>query len=176
MIMNVLPPFVTPVGVFVDLPAEEILDTASQLGLRNVQLNGDQTADDIADLEGLLVIKSIRVSRETLAEQLRPFRESRPANLAGLVLEPANTGQRGGSGVANDWAAIAEEISAGTFKNLPPLIAAGGLTPESVAAVVRQILPFAVDVSSGVEESLGVKSSSKIQQFVREVRRADAMG
>jgi phosphoribosylanthranilate isomerase len=174
MIMHVLPQFVTPVGVFVDTEAQEILDTAAELGLRNVQLNGEQTADDIAELEGLLVIKSIRVAPDNIGKQLDQFRKTPPANLIGFVLEPANTGQPGGSGVANNWAAIADEIAAGTFKNLPPLIAAGGLKPENVGDVIRQIRPFAVDVSSGVEESLGIKSSEKIQQFVREVRRAES--
>ena len=173
-IVAALPPFVTPVGVFVDAASEEVLDTAAQLGLRTVQLNGDQAADDVAELEGLSVIKAIRVSRATLRDELAKWKRKRPANLAAFVMEPANTGQAGGSGVANDWSAIADEIAAGTFKDLPPIIAAGGLKPETVAEVVKAIRPFAVDVSSGVEQSLGVKSREKIHQFVAAVRQATA--
>ncbi len=172
--MYVLPPFVTPVGVFVDMEPQEILDTAAELGLRNVQLNGEQSADDIAELEGLLVIKSLRVEPDNLSRQLEQFRKTAPPNLVGFVLEPANTGQPGGSGVVNNWDAVTEAIATGAFNNLPPIIAAGGLKPESVADVVRQIRPFAVDVSSGVEESLGIKSAEKIARFAEEVRRADA--
>jgi phosphoribosylanthranilate isomerase len=171
-ILKVLPPFIMPVGVFVDCPAADILDTTAQLFLRTVQLNGQETADDVAELEGLAVIKSIRVSREGLRGELTLWKDP-PPNLIGLVMEPAGTGQPGGSGVANDWSAIAGAIEAGLFKNLPPIIAAGGLKPESVADVIKTIHPFAVDVSSGVEESLGVKSREKIERFIREARSAE---
>ena len=171
-ILKVLPPFIMPVGVFVDCPAAEILDTTAQLFLRTVQLNGQETADDVADLEGLAVIKSVRVSREGLRGELTLWKAP-PPNLIGLVMEPAGTGHAGGSGVANDWSTVAAAIEAGAFKNLPPIIAAGGLKPDSVAAVIRQIHPYAVDVSSGVEESLGVKSHEKIERFIREVRAAE---
>jgi phosphoribosylanthranilate isomerase len=171
-VLSVLPPFVTPVGVFVDAQADEILDTAAQLGLRTVQLNGEQSPEDVAELEGLSVIKAVRVSPETLSHELSRWRKA-PPNLVGLVMEPAGTGQAGGSGVANDWSAIRAAIDAGEFKELPPLIAAGGLTPESVGQVVRLIRPFAVDVSSGVEESLGIKSHQKIEQFIQAVHGAE---
>ena len=172
-ILAALPPFVTPVGVFVDSAAEEILDVAALLGLRTVQLNGEHTPDDVAELEGLIVIKAVRVTREGLQRQLSLWRSLRPRNLTALVMEPGNTGEAGGSGVANDWPAIAAAISASDFADLPPLIAAGGLKADTVADVVRQLHPYAVDVSSGVEESLGVKSASKINEFVRAVRAAE---
>ena len=168
-ILAALPPFVTPVGVFVNALAEELLDTAAQLGLRTVQLNGEESPDNVAELEGLQVIKAIRVGRSA-ADELQRWRTSRPGNLIGFVLEPAGTGQHGGSGVANDWAAIKAAQDAGAFRDLPPLIAAGGLTTATVAEVVRTIQPWAVDVSSGVEESLGVKSPQKIEAFIRAAR------
>jgi phosphoribosylanthranilate isomerase len=170
-ILRVLPPFVMPVGVFVDAPAEEILDKSAQLALRTVQLNGQETADDVAELEGLAVIKSVRVSREGLRGELTLWKDA-PSNLIGLVMEPAGTGQAGGSGVTNDWSVVTEAIDAGAFKNLPPIIAAGGLKPETVGDVIRTIHPHAVDVSSGVESSLGVKSNEKIERFIAAVAAA----
>jgi phosphoribosylanthranilate isomerase len=169
-IIATLPPFVTPVGVFVDAETEEILDTAAQLGLRTVQLNGEQTFEDVAELEGLLVIKAIRIAADGLPENGSELKAGPPLNLAGFVLEPAKTGQPGGSGVSNYWSAIEKAIAGGAYRAFAPLIAAGGLNPENVAEVVRAIRPYAVDVSSGVEEALGVKSTAKIEQFVREVR------
>ncbi|HYO09823.1 MAG TPA: phosphoribosylanthranilate isomerase [Tepidisphaeraceae bacterium] len=177
-IIEALPPFVTPVGVFVDASPEEILDQAAVLGLRTVQLNGAEPPADVAEMEGLQVIKAIRVSRATLATELNTWRTAIARglpNLIGLVMEPT-TEQAGGSGVANDWPAIAEAINAGAFEGLPALIAAGGLRAETVADVVTRIRPWAVDVSSGVEASLGAKSPEKIEAFVRAVREADAAG
>jgi phosphoribosylanthranilate isomerase len=171
-IVAALPPFVTPVGVFADATPAQIIDIAGAVTLRTVQLNGNETPDDVAALSRLRVIKAIRVSREGLKNELAPWRAAAPRNLIGLVMEPAGTGVAGGSGVANDWTTIATEIAAGTFDLLPPIIAAGGLTPETVADVVKMIHPWAVDVSSGVEAALGEKSPEKISAFVTAVRGA----
>ena len=176
-IVAALLPFVTPVGVFVDSPVQEVLDTAAELGLRTVQLNGGESPDDVADLAGLAVIKAIRVTRGGLVAQLDQWRAAVRAgelsNLVGLVMEPGGTKQPGGTGVSNDWDEVIEAQRAGAFEGLPALIAAGGLKPESVADVVRAVRPWAADVSSGVEASLGVKSEERIEAFVRAVRGAD---
>jgi phosphoribosylanthranilate isomerase len=170
-ILAVLPPFVTPVGLFCDESPQKILDVAAELNLRHVQLQGDESADEVAELPGLRVIKAIRVSRETISNELKHWRERIVAlklnHLIGFVLETANTGVPGGSGIANDWGRVKELQSRGEFENLPRLIAAGGLTPQTVADVVRDIRPWAVDVSSGVEESFGEKSEQKIRDFIR---------
>jgi phosphoribosylanthranilate isomerase len=77
--------------------------------------------------------------------------------------------------VANDWAEVERARDLGAFEGLPPLIAAGGLTPETVGDVVRRLRPYAVDVSSGVEEGdVGIKSRAKIAAFIAAVREADA--
>src|SRR2546430_11161475 len=107
-ILAALPPFVTPVGVFVESSADEILGITAQLGLRTVQLNGDQTPDDVEELEGMRVIKAIRVNRHLLRDQLTRWRAAKLPNLAGIVLEPGHSRQAGGSGVANELDAIAE--------------------------------------------------------------------
>src|SRR6185369_7043548 len=109
---------------------------------------------------------AIKVSRALLHDQLTRWKAAKLANLAGLVMEPGGTGVAGGSGVANDWAAIADAIAGGDFRDVR-LIAAGGLKPETVGGVVKMLQPWAVDVSSGVEESLGVKSAEKIAAFVK---------
>ena len=83
-------------------------------------------------------------------------REHGPAlALAGIVLETAATSEHGGSGIANDWDAVARYQATGDLSSIAPLIAAGGLTPENVGEVVRRIRPWAVDVSSGVESEVG---------------------
>ncbi len=92
--------------------------------------------------------------------------------MQGFVLETPGGSAPGGTGVENDWNAIAAQQRAGTFQELPPLIAAGGLRPDNVAGVVRLLHPYAVDVSSGVEESFGEKSAGKISAFLSAVENA----
>lgn len=170
----VLGPFVTPVGVFVDATAQRICHMADQLGLRIVQLHGHEEPRMVNELRqhGLRVIKAVRAD-ENLARELAAWRDlhRRCDALAGIVLETADTG--GGSGIVNDWELIRQNQQLGAMADLPPIIAAGGLTPENVAEIVRTIRPWAVDVSSGVEVSLGNKSVEMIETFVTEVRRAD---
>lgn len=175
-IVAALPAFVTAVGVFVDALAGRVREVAGAAGLGLVQLHGHEDADYVASLGELPVVKAVKVERETLGETLRVWREAaaRLGNLRGVVLETGGTQQAGGTGIANDWAAIRRAMDAGEFEGLPAVIAAGGLTPETVGDVVRAIRPFAVDVSSGVEEAVGRKSVEKIDRFVAAVRAADA--
>lgn len=176
-ILRALPAFVTPVGLFVDQDVEEIRRVAAALHLRHVQLHGHESEDVVAALREFTVLKAIRASRETLKVELDVWRDAIAsmdlAHLRGFVLETPSTAGPGGTGIENDWLAISDLQRAGVFDNLPPVIAAGGLRPEGVAAVVRRLRPYAVDVSSGVEASFGEKSPEKIEQFVAEVRRAD---
>ncbi|HEV7299189.1 MAG TPA: phosphoribosylanthranilate isomerase [Tepidisphaeraceae bacterium] len=177
-ILAVLPPFVTPVGLFVDATIPHILKTTHDLGLRHVQLNGQESPEFVANLPGLRVVKAIRVNRDTFTATLDLWRRSVAQmdmrHLTGLVLEPDNTGHAGGSGVANDWAAVVDAATRGAFEGLPPIIAAGGLSPDNVADVVRAVRPYAVDVSSGVEDGvIGEKSAAKIAAFVAAVALAE---
>jgi phosphoribosylanthranilate isomerase len=175
-IVGALPPFVTPVALFCDESPQKVLDIAAELNIRHVQLQGEESADEVAEMPGVRLIKAIRVKRETISDQLKHWRtmiaKLNLANLAGFVLETADTGVPGGSGVANNWALVKELQARGEFEGLPSLIAAGGLTPETVGQVVREIRPWSVDVSSGVESEFGKKSVEKISAFVDAVARA----
>jgi phosphoribosylanthranilate isomerase len=175
-ILAALPPFVTPVGLFVDAPASEVRALARSLGLRHVQLHGHEDADYVRDLREFVILKAIRVARETFASEMNAWKEQIHrgglSHFRGIVLETAGAG--GGTGLVNDWQFIHECQSQGLFAGLPPLIAAGGLAPANVAEVVRVLRPWAVDVSSGVEGSKGIKSVEKIEAFVREARGIDA--
>jgi phosphoribosylanthranilate isomerase len=169
-ILRELPAFVTPVGVFVDQEPDEIRRIAGPLHLRHVQLNGREEPVAVAALREFTVLKAIKAARDTLGAELEFWRESIEsldlAHLRGFVMETPGTAVAGGSGVENDWEAIAEARRGGAFEGLPPVVAAGGLRPENVAEVIRRIGPYAVDVSSGVEESFGQKSVQKIRAFV----------
>jgi phosphoribosylanthranilate isomerase len=164
-IIAAVTPYVTPVGVFAGATVQEILDTAATLGLRTVQLNGEQTPQDVAELQGLNVIKAIRVARGQLAGEVARWKAARLPNLAAVILEPAGTAQPGGTGVENNWDEVVAAKEKEVFDGVT-LIAAGGLKPETVAEVIRRVQPYAVDVSSGVEVLKGIKSEEKIQAFI----------
>jgi phosphoribosylanthranilate isomerase len=167
-IVAALPPMVMPVGLFVDATVEEMIATAREIGLSCVQLHGHENPQLAAALAPLAVLKAVHVDPATFESELAHWKKERPGNLRGIVLDTAGAG--GGSGVANDWKTVRAAQENGAFAELPPLIAAGGLTAENVADVIRLIHPWAVDVSSGVESVLREKSPAKMAGFISAVR------
>jgi len=172
-IMKEVPPFVTAIGLFVDQPAEEIRQTAAAVSLSYLQFHGKETPEFVADLREFRIIKALHADRQTLFNQLELWRNSIESlhlrNLQGLILDTPATSAPGGTGVENDW-----ELLAGLGDAGAPIIVAGGLTPLNVRRVVKLLNPYAVDVSSGVEENFGEKSAAKIEAFVSEVAAAFA--
>lgn len=174
-IATALPAFVEPVGLFSDAPADAVRDTCATAGLRTVQLHGAEGADYINQLPGLRILKALPFATDTLSEALASLGPALP-RIAGLLLDTppaADAKITGGSGHAFDWPALADVKRAGLFDDLPPIILAGGLTPDNVAEAIRVVRPYAVDVSSGVEAERGVKDPAKIAAFCRAVREAE---
>ena len=162
-IVRSLPAHVTPVGVFVNAPPVEIMKTCETLRLTHVQLHGDETTDRVNELHGLHVWKALHAGPH-LQQRVEQWRGKL---IDAILFDSAG----GGSGEKNDWEAVLEarRVLEGTR-----FIAAGGLTPVNVGEVVRAVRPWAVDVSSGVEDKVkGVKSEEKIDAFIRAVRAAD---
>lgn len=155
-----LPPLVSKVGVFVDASADFIRHTAGRCGLDAVQLHGGETPEFCGQLERP-VIKAVRVrGPEVLAEL--------PAYVtAAWLLDTFVPGQPGGTGATFDWGLAAQAVALGR-----PVILAGGLTAANVAAAVRQVQPYAVDVSSGVESAPGRKDPAALEAFIRAVQSA----
>jgi phosphoribosylanthranilate isomerase len=157
-IIERLPPFVTPVGVFVNASLAEVRRVSRVSGITRVQLHGDETADFSARVE-LPVIKAVRVEGARSLRGLSRF----PA--VALLLDSASAGF-GGSGKAFDWGLV----RSGALKK--PVLLAGGLTPANVAQAVRRVEPYAVDVASGVESSPGVKDWKQMARFIAAAREA----
>jgi len=160
-ILAVLPPFVTPVALFVNETGERIRGVCDALSVRTVQLSGDEPPALARELSAdLCVIKAFHVREE--------------GDLAGLADYPADAylldsrvpGRHGGTGVVFDWGLAAR------LGSPKPIILAGGLCPENVAEAVRQVRPYAVDVSSGVEAEPGIKDPARVRAFVEEARKA----
>jgi len=178
-ILRELPPFVTPVGLFVNQSVNEIKSIAIQLALSCLQLHGQEPPQIAAELRPFKILKALHADRGKLEIELQTWRKQIESlnlqHVQGFILETPAAAGMGGTGVENDWAYLAELKRAGAFENLPPMIIAGGLTPENVAAVVKMLDPYAVDVSSGVEEQFGEKSPAKIQAFVTAATRARSL-
>ena len=151
-----LPPFVTSVGVFVNQPEGEMRATAAESGIQVFQLHGDEPPELCSRLP-LPVVKAIPV------DQVRTLSKLLSYEVSAFLLDTPSRGY-GGSGEPFDWS-LAEGVS-----EVAPVILAGGLTPENVAAAVRAVRPYAVDVASGVESSPGVKDVIRMSRFVTAVR------
>ena len=168
-IVEVLPPYVSAVGVFVNARAATIARIAANVGLSEVQLHGDETPAFVTKLGALRVTKALRVRDRAFLEQIAAYRA---AGVSAFLLDAFSAKVRGGSGKRFDWDLVVGARKAGALDNVPPLVLAGGLTPENVKAGIRQIRPWGVDVSGGVESQPGIKSAEKIAKFVGAVRTA----
>lgn len=153
-----LPPFVSSVGLFVDAPQERVREVLQQVPLDLLQFHGDETPE-YCELFVRPWIKALRM-REGIDLALEA---SRYAAARGLLLDAWVPGQPGGTGETFDWQRVPRDPGY-------PVVLAGGLNPDNVAAAVHQCRPWAVDVSGGVEERPGIKSATAISAFVRGVR------
>ncbi len=157
-----LPPFVASVGLFVDAPAEEVRSILGTVSLDLLQFHGDETPEYCEGF-GRPYVRAVRMEAGTdLLEYARRFSRARA-----LLLDAHVPGLPGGTGQTFDWTGIPRDLAI-------PLILSGGLTSASVGQAIRQVRPWAVDVSSGVERSRGVKDPQKIVEFIRSVQREDA--
>lgn len=152
-----LPPFVAAVGVFVNASPDEISEAVRASGAGVVQLHGDETPE-LASRVPFPVIKAVRV-----ADRIDPG-EFELYPVQAILFDKRSDDMYGGTGKSFDWS-ILRGLDFGK-----KVILSGGLTPENVAGAVGVVRPYAVDVSTGVEDSPGRKNHLKIRQFIQAVR------
>ena len=147
------------VGVFVDLPAGEVIAACLESGLTIAQLHGSETPDDcrLVAQAGLSVIKSFRVRDHVRLEDI-----ARYDAIDFVHFDTYDPQQAGGTGRAFDHSLVA-----GLSERFR-LILAGGLTPKNVAEAVARVRPWGVDVSSGVEAAPGRKDPALVEEFIRQ--------
>jgi phosphoribosylanthranilate isomerase len=150
-IVLAMPPFIASVGVFVNQPIDEVLATAEVVGLTAIQLHGDETAASYVALPRR-VIKAVAVHGPSVESEVAAVPPS-----AVVLLDAHDPVRRGGTGRTIDW------TFAASIARRRPVILSGGLTPQNVADAVRDVDPYAVDVSSGVESSPGQKDPAKLR-------------
>jgi len=166
-VLGAAPPWVAKVGVFLNAPIAFVQHAAALLRLDVVQLHGDETDEYTRQLPPLAVTRVVRVRD---GSELATLERDHPPNVRMLLLDSAS----GGSGVENDFAAIAEGRARRQLAGTLPIALAGGLHPGNVEQAVRLVRPYAVDVSSGIEAGFGEKDAELMRRFVEAVRRADA--
>ena len=153
-IISELPPFVTPVGVFVNSTAEEVNAVVRMTRVRAIQLHGDESPEFCTGFD-LPVIKALRVRDAATIAAAREF------NTAALLLDSYVPGQLGGTGAKFNWDLAVEAKALGK-----PIILAGGLTPDNVRDATMKVQPYGLDVSSGVEFQPGRKYPKRVQEFI----------
>jgi phosphoribosylanthranilate isomerase len=167
-ILRALPPFVEPVGLFVNQPLREVFELLNQVGgIRTLQWYGDNrelgdtfpykmiAAFPVGDMKGLTAITRYLDLCKGMG------------HLPAAVLIDAHVpGKHGGTGQTVPWKLLA------AFRPPVPLILAGGLTADNVAEAIRVVRPYAVDVASGVEHSPSQKHPEKMRRFIANAREA----
>ena len=158
-----LPKNVEAVGIFVNKPAADVAALCRSLKLHAAQLHGDEPPETVAELvRSIPVIKAFRVEPDFPLKTLDEYR-----NVFAFLFDAAHTGQYGGSGRTTDW-----DVARRAAKD-HRIILAGGLKVENVAAAVRIVRPYGIDVASGVESKPGKKDHGRLREFIQEVRRGE---
>lgn len=168
-ILRPLPPFVEPVGLFVNQPLRQACAVCYQLGIRTIQWHGDQRETSDPFPFGLIAAFQVRDpgSLQEIEQYLGRCR-SQGWSPAAILVDAHVPGEYGGTGQPAPWNLLAD------FRPGVPIILAGGLTPENVGEAVRIVRPYGVDVASGVEHSPGRKDLEKMRRFIGNSREAAA--
>jgi len=170
-LMRAVPPFVSTVALFVNAGLETVEAVAAEAPFSQLQFHGDETAQQCAEAAAAVArpfLRVFRVKPDTSAADLLEYEaqyRSASRYFSGLLLDTF-VDAYGGAGKAFDWSIIPKELA-------PRVVLSGGLSvPDAIDAVVR-VRPYAVDISSGVEASKGIKDARKIAAFIAAVRVAD---
>lgn len=156
-----VPPFVTVVGLFVNPTIDYMQEVLANVSLDVLQFHGEELPT-FCEQFGKPYLKAIRVkSGVDLVECATQF-----SSAQGLLLDAFVEGTHGGTGALFDWALIPQNLTL-------PIILSGGLHAGNVVAAIKQVRPYAVDVSSGVELAKGIKDAAKVAEFIQEVKQID---
>ncbi|MBT5926249.1 MAG: phosphoribosylanthranilate isomerase [Verrucomicrobia bacterium] len=157
-ICQALPPLVSKVGVFVNASREQVDHTQKVCGLDVLQFHGEESPDWCQQFDAK-TMKAFRVGDQTSLEAIGSYA------VDAWLVDSYQPGERGGTGHAFQWDLLTE-----VRPYAKPLFLAGGLTEDNIQAAIREVQPFGVDVSSGVESTPGRKCPAKVASFVRKVQ------
>ncbi len=160
-ILEGLPPFVEPVGLFVNQKEGAVKDIAGFLKIRTLQFHGDETPQYCQRFREFKVIKAFRVGERFDISNLSSF------PVCAYLFDAYEEDTFGGTGKVFNW----EKISNRKFAQ--PVILSGGLNPQNIVKAIQTVQPYAVDVSSGVEEAPGKKSRKLMEEFFGAIKSSD---
>lgn len=159
-IVNNLPPFLTVVALFVDPEVSWVKQVLSEIRIDCLQFHGEEN-NDFCQQFGRKWFKAIKVRPEIdLTETVAEYPDA-----SAILVDTFDAKLAGGTGTKFDWNLLPELIE-------KPLILAGGLTPDNVQGAIKQVQPWAVDVSGGVESAKGQKNQELIRHFVSQTKRS----
>lgn len=159
-IIELLPPFISSVGVFVNEDRKKVEGIAESCGLTTLQFHGQESPSYCEGFKQKIV-KALRIENKDILKKAAQYQDKVDAYL----LDTYSPSKYGGTGKTFDWS-IAKEIK----KFGLPIILSGGLSPENIKEAISEVEPYGIDVSSGVEERPGKKNMEKLINFVRIVR------
>jgi phosphoribosylanthranilate isomerase len=158
-LINEVPPFVNKVGLFMNAQASEVENVLKHVRLNLLQFHGDED-EAFCNQFNIPYLKAVPMASTTsITDFCQGF-----SSATGFILDSHAQGQMGGSGEKFSWDGIPNNLN-------KPIILAGGLTIENVAEAISVVHPYAVDVSSGIETSKGIKDPVKMEKFIKEVNR-----
>jgi len=158
-LIHEVPPFINRVGLFMNAETSHVKHVLKNVRLNLVQFHGEEEEDYCAQFD-MPYLKAVAMAS---IESVEDFCEAYPT-ATGFILDSHAQGQMGGSGEQFSWSEIPKNLN-------KPIILAGGLNVENVAEAIRAVRPYAVDVSSGIETSKGIKDPVKMEKFIKEVHR-----
>lgn len=170
-LIALVPPAVMTVGLFVNASLEDVAHTLALAPVSLLQFHGDETPEQCAAIAHAVnrpFIRAARVKPDTTgADLLQCELDYRAASdlFSGLLLD-THVESYGGAGKVFDWSLVPEKLA-------PRVVLSGGLSVQNATGAVTRVRPFAVDISSGVEQSKGIKDAGKIRDFINAVRAAD---
>ena len=157
-IIESLPPFITPVGVFANLSERAVRDICGFTGIRTLQFHGEEKPDYCKRFKGCKIIKAFRIGSIVPWDLIKKYK------VDAYLFDTYDEAQLGGTGKPFQWNAL------NSVKLEKPYILAGGLDLGNIDEALKTVTPYAVDISSGLEKSPGIKDPRKIREFFRHIQ------
>jgi len=156
-IISKLPPFISAVGLFVNEPKETVENIMNITGIDTLQFHGDETAEYCLNFKAKKVIKALRIKDKNDINRIFEY------DVNGYLLDSYHPDLYGGSGLAFSWNMLT------SLKNRDRIIVAGGINPDNIANLLQNVIPYGIDICSGVEKAPGLKDKNKIEKIMKVV-------